>query len=183
MLRPRRPGWNGVENGAKDATNGVIRGAKGATNGVIRGAEAAKRPPAPGPPIPGLLLAQSSSNVVPVLAFFSVVGFALIALLFVADATLERSSPVIVTSDRVGLPARWHPDTIQTLTTAPAPAPDMTSQAVLVAQPKSEPRALKKIEAAARAARAEAPPENSPVTREIDYRQNGLVDRFSINGQ
>ena len=47
----------------------------------------------------------------PVLAFLAVVGFALIALLFVADATLERSSPVIVTSDRVGLPERWHPDT------------------------------------------------------------------------
>jgi hypothetical protein len=47
MLRPRRPEWNGVKSGAKDATNGVIRGA-----------EAAKRPLAPGP------LAQSSLNVV-----------------------------------------------------------------------------------------------------------------------
>jgi hypothetical protein len=93
----------------------------------------------------------------PILAFFGVVGFALIALLFVADATLERSSPVIVTSDRTGLPERWHPDAIQTLATAPAPAPDMTSQAVLAAQPKSEPKALKKIEPAALAARAEAP--------------------------
>jgi hypothetical protein len=119
----------------------------------------------------------------PVLAFLAVVGFALIALLFVADATLERSSPVIVTSDRMGLPERWHPDTIQTLTTAPAPAPDMTSQAVLAAQPKSEPKALKKIEPAALAARAEAPPKNNPVTREIEYRQNRLVDRFSIKGQ
>jgi hypothetical protein len=119
----------------------------------------------------------------PVLAFFSVVGFVLIALLFVADATLERSSPVIVTSERIGLPARWHADTIQTLTTAPAPAPDMTSQAVLAAQPKSEPKALKKIESAALAARAEAPPENNPVTPPIDYRQNGLVDRFSIKDQ
>jgi hypothetical protein len=122
----------------------------------------------------------------PALAFLAVVGFALIALLFVADATLERSSPVIVTSDRIGLPERWHPDTIQILTTAPAPAPapDMTSQAVLAAQPKSEPEKLwKKIEPAARAARAEAPPENDRVTRPIDNRQNGLVDRFSIKGQ
>ena len=119
----------------------------------------------------------------PVLAFFGVVGFALIALLFVADATLERSSPVIVTSDRVGLPERWHSDTIQTLTTAPPPAPDMTSQAVLVAQPKSEPEALDKIKPAARAARAEAPPENNRATRPIDYKPNGLVDKFSIKGQ
>jgi len=122
-------------------------------------------------------------HAMPVLAFFSVVGFVLIALLFVADATLERSSPVIVTSERIGLPERWHPDTIQTLTTTPAPAPDMTSQAVLVAQPKSEPRALEKIKPAARAARAEAPPENNRVTQPTDYRQNRSVDRFSINGQ
>jgi hypothetical protein len=119
----------------------------------------------------------------PVFAFLAVVGFALTALLFVADATLERSSPVIVTSDRIGLPERWRPDTINTLTTAPAPAPDMTSQAVLAAQPKSEPKALEKIGPAARAARAEAPPQNNPVTREIDYRQNRLVDRFSVKDQ
>ena len=118
----------------------------------------------------------------PVFAFFAVVGFALMALLFVADATLERSSPVIVTSDHVGLPARWHPDTIQTLTTTPAPAPDMASQAVLAAQPKSKPEAIE-IKPAARAARAEAPPENNRVTQPVDYRQDGLVDRFSIKDQ
>src|SRR5262249_47255051 len=50
------------------------------------------------------------------------------ALLFVAVATLENGSPVTVTSQRSGLPAPWHPDAIQTLSTAPAPAPDMTSQ-------------------------------------------------------
>jgi hypothetical protein len=119
----------------------------------------------------------------PVFTFFAVVGFALIALLFVADATLERSSPVIVTSDRIGLPERWHSDTIQTLTTTPAPAPDMSSQAVLAAQPKSKLEGIKNIEPAARAARAEAPPENNRVTQPIDYRQNRLVDRFSIKGQ
>ena len=116
----------------------------------------------------------------PVLVYFVVVGFALIALLFVADATLERSSsPMIVTSQSIGLPKPWHPDTIQTLTTAPAPAPDMTSQAVLAAQPKSELTGLEKIGPAARAARAEAPPEIDRVTPP----QNSLIDRFSINGQ
>ena len=114
----------------------------------------------------------------PVLVYFVVVGFALIALLFVADATLERnSSPMIVTSQRIGLPKSSHPDTIQTLTTAPAP--DMTSQAVRAAQPKSEPKGLEKIGPAARAARAEALPENDRVTRP----QNSLIDRFSIKGQ
>ena len=119
----------------------------------------------------------------PVLAFLAVMGFALIALLFVADATLERSSPVIVTSDRVGLPEPWHSDTIQTLTTVRAPAPNMTSQAVRAAQAVSEFKALEKIGPAARAARAEASPENNRVTRPIDHGQNHLVDRFSIRGQ
>ena len=124
----------------------------------------------------------------PVLACLGVVGFVLVTLLFVADATLERSSPVIVTSDRIGLPERWHSDTIRTLTTAPAPAPDMTSPAVRAAQPKPEPDILDKIGPAARAARAEAPPKNSRVTQPIDHGQNRyqmdqLVDRFSIKGQ
>jgi hypothetical protein len=119
----------------------------------------------------------------PALAFLAVVGLVLIALLFVADATLERSSPMIVTTERVGLPKPWHPDTVQTLATAPAPAPDMTSPAVRTAQPKPEPEALGKIEPGARAARAEAPPNDNHVTRPIDNRQNLLVDRFSIKGQ
>ena len=96
----------------------------------------------------------------PALAFLAVVGLVLVALLFVADATLEHGSPPIVTSDRVGLPEPWHPDAIQTLTTTPAPAPDMTSQPVLSAQPKPGPD-LAKIDSAARAARAEAPPKGS----------------------
>jgi len=124
----------------------------------------------------------------PALAFLAVVGFALIALLCVADATLERSPPVIPTSERVGLPERWHPDTVQILTSAPAPAPDMTSPPVFAAQLKPEPDALEKIGPAARAARAEAPPKNRRVTQPIDrwqnhYQKNQLVDRFSIKGQ
>ena len=124
----------------------------------------------------------------PVLAYLELVGFVLVALLFVADATLERSSPVVVASDRIGLPERWHSDTIQTLTTAPAPAPDMTSPAVRVAQPKPEPDILDKIGPAARAARAEAPPKNNRLTQPTGHRKNHdqtnqLVDRFSIKGQ
>jgi len=103
----------------------------------------------------------------PVLAFLALVGFALMALLFVADATLEKGSPAIVTSDRIGLPESRHPDTIQTLTTTSAPAPDMTSAAVLAAQPKSEPE----------------PRKNSHGTRSIYYRHNRLGDTFSIRGQ
>ena len=124
----------------------------------------------------------------PTLAFLAAVGIALIALLCVADATLERSSPVIPTSDRIGLPERWHSNTIQILTSAPAPAPDMTSPAVLAAQPRSEPDILDKIGPAARAARAETSPTNNLVTRPTGRRQNNdqtnqLADRFSIKGQ
>jgi len=134
----------------------------------------------------------------PALAFLVVVGLALVALLFVADATLEPGSP-IVTSQRSGLPAARHPDEIH-LTTAPAPAPDMTSQAVLAAQPKSAtPEAPAKIESAAREARAEAPakktgvggsakkaraevpPQNKVVTEPV-YHQQNQFDRFSIKG-
>lgn len=130
----------------------------------------------------------------PVLAFFAVVGTMLVALLFAADATLENSSPVIVTSQRTGLPVPQYQNAIKTHTTAPAPAPDMTSQAVLDAQPKSVPEALTKIETAAREAQAEAPPkkarieasakaraeaENKSFTQPIDHQHNQF-DRFSI---
>jgi hypothetical protein len=130
----------------------------------------------------------------PVLAFFAVVGTMLVALLFAADATLENSSPVIVTSQRTGLPVPQYQNAIKTHTTALAPAPDMTSQAVLDAQPKSVPEALAKIEPAAREARAVAPPkkarieasakarteaENKSFTQPIDHQYNQF-DRFSI---
>ncbi len=119
----------------------------------------------------------------PVLAFLAFVGIALVALLFVADATLERDAPVIITSERIGLPAPWHPGTTQSLTSTPAPAPDMTSQAVLAAQPVSKPKAVEKIEPAARAARAEAPSKYDRLPQAANDRQYGLVDRFSIKGQ
>src|SRR5215813_5915863 len=139
----------------------------------------------------------------PVLGHFAVVGSVLLALLFVADATLEQSGSPIVTSQRTGLPAPRYDNAnaIKTLTTEPAPAPDMTSQAVVDAQPKSAPdEALAKnepaareasaetppkhvrIEASARRARAEAPSQKQRVTQHTDYRQTSLLDRFSIKG-
>jgi len=136
-----------------------------------------------------------------VLSYFAVVGSALVALLFVADATLEKnSSPVIVTSQRTGLPESHYHNAIKTITTTPAPAPDMTSQAVVTAQPRSAPdEGLAKIEPAAREARAEAPrkhmrveasakrvraeapAQNQRVTQYTNYQQNQF-DRFSIKG-
>jgi hypothetical protein len=123
----------------------------------------------------------------PALAFLAVVGLGLIALLFFADATLEKSdSPVIATSQRSGLPeSSLHFDKIHILTTAPAPAPDMTSKAVRDAQPKPELQDPMKIHPEARAARAEASPQDTRVTQPMNYqyRRSQVLDRFAIKGQ
>ena len=123
----------------------------------------------------------------PVLAFLAVAGLALVALLFLADATLEKDgSPVIVTSQRSGLPESPHrTDNAHILTTAPAPEPDMTLQAVRDAQPKPEPQDPMKIHPAARSAHAEAPLENTRVMQPFNYqyRRSQMFDRFSIKGQ
>jgi hypothetical protein len=84
----------------------------------------------------------------PIFTYVVVVSLGLIALLFIMDVTLEKGAPPIVTSERQGLPEPWHPDPIQVLTAAPAPAPDMTSQAVLAAQPNVAPAPVAKSDAA-----------------------------------
>jgi hypothetical protein len=93
----------------------------------------------------------------PIFKFLGVSAFALIALLFVADATLEPGSPPIVTSQRFGLPEPRRPDPVRTFTATSAPAPDMTSQIVFAAQPMSAPDTLAKIGFTALAALAKAP--------------------------
>jgi hypothetical protein len=89
------------------------------------------------------------SRSMPIFTYFAVVGSVMIALLFVAGATLEKGSPAVVTAqyglpkpwhpvdtDQYNLPRPWRPDPKQILSSAPAPAPDMTSPLVLAAQPK-----------------------------------------------
>jgi hypothetical protein len=125
----------------------------------------------------------------PALAVLAVAASVLLALLFVADATLENDgSPAIVTSQRSGLPEpRRHSDDIQVLTSEPAPEPDMTSRAVLDAQPKAASEAMAKIYPDARAARAEAPPADRPSMRPMydqrRYQPAQFFDRFSIKDQ
>ena len=123
----------------------------------------------------------------PALAFLASVGLALVAMLFAANAMLPDNGPVIVVSERIGLPEPWHPDPDPTSppTFAPIPAPEMTSQAVISTEPVSE----------ARMARAEAPPKKEKrfARQSTDRQQNhvqqnhvqqsSLVDRFSIRGQ
>ena len=111
------------------------------------------------------------------LAFLAIVGFVLVVLLFFADATLEKITQAAITNDRHG--------SIQAVVAAPAPAPNMTSEAVLAAQPRiqREPEVLAKIEPEARAARAEALPKKKRVIREREpVAHQQLFDRFSIKG-
>ncbi|MGC2588520.1 MAG: hypothetical protein WA445_19965 [Pseudolabrys sp.] len=112
----------------------------------------------------------------PIFTYVAVVSSVLIALMFVVNPMLEKGTRAVVTSDRVGLPKPWHPDSIQTLAAAPAPAPDMTSPLVLAAAPKTQsaPEVVAKVEPATRAARVEATHKKKRVTSRQppdDYRQ------------
>ncbi|MGA9195506.1 MAG: hypothetical protein WB037_10485 [Pseudolabrys sp.] len=109
----------------------------------------------------------------PIFAYFVAVGAVLIALIFVTNATLEKGGPAIVTTQRVGLPESQLPNPTQILTSTPAPAPDMTSPLVLVAAPKVQPE-VQAVVPAARAARAEAPPQHKPVTGPRDFGLAGM---------
>jgi hypothetical protein len=122
----------------------------------------------------------------PALSFLAVVGAALIGLMFLANATLEPVSPPITTSQRSGLPEAQRFNAAQTLSVVPAPAPDMTSQAVLAAQPKSQAKSAAddgaKIGPAALATQAEAPTRNKRVVRSRGYKQSAQFSKFSIKG-
>ena len=96
----------------------------------------------------------------PILSYFAVVGSVLVALLFVADATLEKSGPLPFNNESVGLPKPWQPDTKGSILAATsAPEPDMTSAAVRAATPPAPQSAA--MPAAVAAAKAEAVPERT----------------------
>ena len=101
----------------------------------------------------------------PALSFLAFVGFALIALLFYGNATLEPISPALVTTHH-----------------AVAPAAAASNVAQIATQPQSARDALSTIGHAARAARAEAPPKNKRVSQTLNYQVTPLMDRFSIKG-
>ena len=79
----------------------------------------------------------------PIFSYFAVIGSVLVALLFVADAKLEKRGPLPFNNESAGLPKAWQPERHQpmgsTLVTAPAPAPDMSSEAVKFAMPAPGP--------------------------------------------
>ena len=97
----------------------------------------------------------------------------LVVLLFSADATLEKITQA----------------SIQTRVVAPALATHVTSEPVHAAQPRAQvaPEHPVRIEPAALAARAEAPPTKKRVTRTqppVDYRRNSASSyrEFGLSG-
>ena len=46
----------------------------------------------------------------PILSYFAVIGAALLALLFVADAKFERHGPLAISTNFEGLPKPWKPE-------------------------------------------------------------------------
>jgi hypothetical protein len=94
---------------------------------------------------------RSRSTVMPIFTYFAVAGSVLVASLFVMGPTPEDGTRAVVTSQRQGLPKPWHPDPTQIIIATPAPAPDMTPEVVLAAQPKS---AVTKIDPSRRAVRS-----------------------------
>jgi hypothetical protein len=118
----------------------------------------------------------------PIFSYFIVMGTVLVGLLFWVSNEIDPNSVPLKTSQVVGVPRPFkatRPEPMRDLTavnfaaaTTPASAPDMPSQAVLAGQPSE---ALAKVDPAARAARAEAPPTKKRVTRmqpPVEYRQN-----------
>ena len=107
------------------------------------------------------------------LALLAVLGFVLVVLLFTADEALEKITEA----------------SIQTRVAAPALATHVTSEPVHAAQPRAQvaPEHPMRIEPAALAARAEAPPTKKRVTRTqppVEYRQNNASSHreFGLSG-
>jgi hypothetical protein len=70
----------------------------------------------------------------PIFSYFAVMGSALVALLFVADATLEKSDRLPNSSQFVGLPKPWRPE-MKSFAANSAPAPILTSNAAMAVAP------------------------------------------------
>jgi hypothetical protein len=111
----------------------------------------------------------------PIVSYFAGVGSVLIALLFVANATLTKSdTPVVQTSNLYGLPKPWKPDPTLALVAKAAPEPDMASEAVQTALPKTEPVNQP-------SAKAEAAPKKKHVARRHPQPDHGQNYAWSPN--
>jgi hypothetical protein len=98
--------------------------------------------------------------------YFAVVAFGLVTLLLVVNVALRIGPLTGYTPDRYGLSESRHSSPTQSLGTAPPPAPETTSEAILAARPKpqSAPEIPAKVEPEARAA-PEIPARVEPAAR------------------
>src|SRR5262245_6836004 len=88
---------------------------------------------------PPRVIQRNGCRLMPVLAYFCVVGTFLLGLLFAADAYLPATAPAIASSNFHGLPAKYTAAN-GPLITSSAPEPDMNSPAVVAAaQPNLTP--------------------------------------------
>jgi hypothetical protein len=122
-----------------------------------------------------------------IVIYFFVVGTALLALLFYADAKMEPRGPLAINNEFVGLPAPWHGPAAQNLASTPAPSPDMNSEAVLAAAPPaSKPGAVAAATNAAgseQTAKAEiAPKKKKHIARRAPQPEDGAPRYAWRNG-
>jgi len=117
----------------------------------------------------------------PIFSYFAVIGSVLVALLFVADAKLEKRGPLPFNNESAGLPKAWQPATGQhqpmgsTLVATPAPLPDMSSEAVKIAAPAPGPHIAEASSAAETSGSAQADATPKPAKRVVrkQPRQDG----------
>jgi pyruvate/2-oxoglutarate dehydrogenase complex dihydrolipoamide acyltransferase (E2) component len=118
----------------------------------------------------------------PILSYFAVVGSVLVALLFVADATLDKSGPLPFNNESIGLPKPWHPEPKSSILTAGlAVEPDMTSAAIRAAAPPASPSAVAAPAAAAvpaPAAKAEPRPQRTAKAEPASKKQKRIARRL-----
>lgn len=89
----------------------------------------------------------------PIFSYFAVVGTALVALLFFADANLEKRGPLAISTNFEGLPKPWKPELNPPL--PPAKPPEI--------QAKAAPSLDPSFNTAPTTTVAQAPPEQPPV--------------------
>jgi hypothetical protein len=81
------------------------------------------------PRIYAMQIAVSTS--MPLLSYFAVVSFVLVALLFVADVAVKKPRHLTISTSFYGLAVPRQPETTNTiLVVTPAPVPDMASEAL-----------------------------------------------------
>ena len=107
----------------------------------------------------------------PIFRYFLVTGPVLLGLLFLADAKLPPPGPLANSTNFYGLELARAQPTIAHLTVASAPEPDMTSAAVLAAEPQPALATPPSVETAPnKVVKSVAPKKHKRVARKRNWR-------------